>query len=208
MVIGGADSTGVALSDAWSYPIWFETGTWYARPPLPAARYGADGSGSDVMIIAAGATNDSTFHDDSWLLSGPSWDVIPPFAGGERRGGVAAGFLTGEWWMVDFYYGLGLDGSLQRHKDWWRLVQQTGIPSAALQDPSIFPDPGTSSFTLRLPFAVITEVVLTDARGRVALRTRNVINGTVATDGLEPGLYLVSASDPSGRNCTARWIKQ
>lgn len=204
-IVGGADSLFNALSDSWSYPIWFETGLWYTAPALPEPRYGADGSGGHVSILTAGASG-SSFNDDTWLLWGADWIAIAPFAGGPRRGGVGASGSTAQFWNVEFYYGLGLDSSLQRHNDWWRLVQPVGIAENSALELLCHPNPVND--LLQLPGTRPNDRMrIVDAVGREYIIPFAGVR-SLDVSRLAPGVYSVVVTDSAGRVRTARFVKE
>ena len=149
LIAGGADSSGTALSDAWSYPIWFETGTYYPRTPLPTGRIDAKSGAPYAMVIAGGASDATTFHDDVWDGTSLAWIALPAFPAGPRRGAVGAGIAYS--WSGAFYFGLGLDGNLERHNDWWRLDLFTGIADMGMPRIVLYPNPATSTINLAWP---------------------------------------------------------
>lgn len=148
VIAGGADSTFTALSDAWSYPIWFETGLWYVQAPLPAARFAAGGSWGTAPTVIGGATGPgpTDVHADAWRWNGSGWQTLPLFAGGSRRGGISASGPDGPW-SSTIYYGLGSDNA-QRYRDWWRLEFPVGIGSMAPMAFSLSPVPADELLTL------------------------------------------------------------
>lgn len=148
-IVGGADVDNNALSDSWSYPIWFETGEWYTAPNLPAPRYGADGSGDYVTVLTGGATSASEFHDETWILNGNAWSAVEAFPGSPRRGGVGAAGMSTSPWLTRFYYGTGSDlGS--RYKDWWMLEFPVSVAEHSSGSLALFPVPANSSLIIRM----------------------------------------------------------
>ena len=70
--------------------------------------------------------------------------------------------------------------------------------------PSIFPNPGTSHFTLQLPGGVHT-IEVSDTTGRRVLNERTSLQQpTIGTANLAPGLYHVRVDDGP----PLRWVKQ
>lgn len=194
VIAGGADSTGTALSDVWSYPVWFETGDYYPHADLPAPRYEIKGGSQFGMVIVGGADSDSTFHDDAWRDDGTDWLDLPSFPGGLRRGGVGAGIEETNFWSNSFFFGLGLDQGLTRHKDWWRLDYALDIAERDLLRIGIFPNPTTSTVDLTWPSEWPTaRVLIHDALGRM-VRDQQVNSGTpMDVSQLSPGRYVVEA---------------
>jgi len=191
LITGGADSTGTALSDAWSYPIWFETGMYYPRAPLPAGRIDAKSGAPYVMVVAGGASDASTFHDDAWDGTSLTWNALPSFPAGPRRGAVGAGIP--HTWSNAFYFGLGLSIT-DRHKDWWRLDFPTGIQESVVPGLLLYPNPVQGSVTITgIPDRAQVRVV--DALGRVVLHETMDPGDPMDVRTLSPGQYLVVAGD-------------
>lgn len=194
VIAGGADSTGVALSDVWSYPVWFETGDYYPQSNLPAPRYEMKGGSQYGMVVVGGADSDSTFHDDAWRSDGTNWLDLPSFPGGLRRGGVGAGIEETNFWSNSFFFGLGLDQGLTRHKDWWRLDYAMEITEQDLPRIGLFPNPATNSVTVTWPNAwPNARIIIRDALGRT-VRDQQVNSGMpMDVSQLSPGRYVVEA---------------
>lgn len=194
LIAGGADSTWSALSDAWSYPVWFETGTYYPHADLPAPRFEMKGGTQYVMAIVGGADSDTTFHDDVWSVYPSEWTSLPPFPGGPRRGGVGAGIVPTSAWGNSFFFGLGLDQDLTRHKDWWRLDFATEITELEGPRIGLFPNPANSTVTVTWPNAWPFALVrIIDGLGRT-VREQQVNSGMpLDVRQLSPGRYVVEA---------------
>lgn len=200
LIVGGADSTGTALSDAWSYPVWFETGDYYPHAPLPEPRYEMKGGTNYVMVLVGGADSDTTFHDDAWNGSTGSWTALPPFPGGPRRGGVGAGIDAPNFWSNTFFFGLGLDQGLTRHKDWWRLDFPVGIEEGHGSRIGLFPNPASSTVTVTWPDPWPTAwVEVSDAMGRTIRREQVNKGMPVSVGHLFAGRYLVVVEHGSAR---------
>lgn len=192
MLLGGADSTGSALDDAWSYPVWFETGAYFPEAPLPAPRYGMKGAANHVAVLAGGADSDTTFHDDTWTRHTGNWNALPAFPGGPRRGGIGAGIEASNNGDHTFFFGLGLDQGLMRHKDWWRLDFATGIHQEAPQRIGLFPNPAHDALMITWPGSwPEARVRIVDALGRTVL-DRQVNSGSpIDVRPLSAGRYVV-----------------
>lgn len=192
LIAGGRDSTGTALSDTWTYNVWFETGEYYPGSDLPAPRYEMKGGTQYVLVLVGGADSDSTFHADAWRSGGSDWLGLPSFPGGGRRGGVGAGVEATTSWSSSFFFGLGLDQGLTRHKDWWRLDFATEIAEQDLPRIVIFPNPATNSVTVTWPNTwPNAQVRIIDALGRI-VRDEQVNSGMpVDVSRLSPGRYVV-----------------
>lgn len=192
VILGGADSTGTALGDVWSYPVWFETGTYFPQASLPAPRYEMKGGAEYVSVVVGGADSDSTFHDDAWSGHTGSWANLPPFPGGPRRGAVGAGVEAGNFWGNTFFFGLGLDPGLTRHKDWWRLDYPVEIEEHSSPRINLFPNPAGNSVTVIWPGPwPQAELQIRDNLGRTVSRQRANSGMPVDVSGLPPGYYLV-----------------
>lgn len=209
VLIGGADSAYVGMRDVWEYPSAFETGTWYERDSIPEARWGADGSGSYVYVVACGATEQSVFHADVWggyTLTEP----LPAFPAGVRRGGVGAGITGPQNWSNTFYYGLGLDGDIMRRNDWWRLDMVVGIEE---QDPittfTLYPIPSNTEITVALhPRAIGAFITCTSMDGRV-ISDHRAEDATLSinTANFANGAYMLTLRTASG-NSNQRFVVQ
>lgn len=190
LITGGADSAGTALSDAWSYPVWFETGTYYPRAALPAGRIDAKSGAPDVMVVAGGASDATTFHDEVWDGTSADWNALPAFPAGPRRGAVGAGIP--HQWDNAFYFGLGLDGGLVRHNDWWRLDFATGITEEGTPRIMLFPNPASSAVTIRWPETWPTaRICMFDALGRVKYDRQMNQGASLDVGSLPPGQYVI-----------------
>jgi hypothetical protein len=190
MVAGGRDENSAALDDTWIYYTVSETGFWIPGPALPGARYDLMGAGQG-LLVACGASDENTVHDDAWQIHGPSWDPLVQFAGGARRGGVAETLLTGG--DVETYIGLGIDAAMDRKNDWWKLIRPVGIQEIGDSRLLLFPNPSTDRITTAGPENwTNAEIVIHDAVGRIIHMERG--NGTTTIDvaGLAPGRYHVT----------------
>lgn len=206
-IVGGADSMFVALSDAWSYPVWFETGEWYSAPDLPAPRYGARSGPDNTMVAVGGASDASSFHAEAWSAYGGTWEALAPFPGGPRRGGVGAGTESTQFWASSFFFGLGLSGDLERKKDWWKLDLVLPVSELSSGRLSIYPNPSNSQLNISGLPAGPKRLRLVDPQGVVAYESIFSDPATVATEGLPPGMYVVSVLEGNGTVHRARWIK-
>jgi hypothetical protein len=194
LIAGGADSTGTALGDVWSYPVWFETGQYYARPDLPAPRYEMKGGSHYVMAVVGGADSDTTFHDDAWTGYSGTWTSLPPFPGGPRRGGVGAGIEATTNWDNTFFFGLGLDEGLMRHNDWWRLDFPVGIEEQERSRIGLFPNPANGTVTIAWPNTwPDARILILDALGRTVSDQLVNSNSPIDVGRLSPGRYVVEA---------------
>ena len=73
---------------------------------------------------------------------------------------------------------------------------------------SIFPNPGTTHFTLSLPPGPHT-ITLFDATGRVVLHQRTTdARPVIGTEGLPAGLYRITVRDARGGVMGATWVKE
>ena len=203
VVAGGADALFDPLSDAWHYSEIGPIPEWYADSTLPAPRYGSDAR-SVPMLIIGGATSETDFHDDVWIEAVWGWYPWPAFAGGPRRGGV----IGWSYGANDTYYGTGLDTTLTRWNDWWKLETPLGIPEATVEPLNTYPNPGSEEFSISGLSARPVKLTITDAQGRMILREPALSDRHIDTGAWDSGLYLVTAIDENGRTYHARWIKQ
>lgn len=155
---------------------------------LPEARFGARGA-ADVLI--GGATSFSMEHADVWRFQlGFGWDTqaLPPFAGGPRRGGVAAAYTQGDVHVVHF--GLGLHQG-ERFKDWWRLaVPVTTVEERKIAPLTVFPNPATDRITIRSNNALAgTTCRIHDALGRCVMLATLPATGHLDIGHLSHGRY-------------------
>ncbi|MBS1546057.1 MAG: T9SS type A sorting domain-containing protein [Bacteroidetes bacterium] len=190
VIAGGSDSTGTALSDAWSYPVWFEINAYMPEPDLPEGRIDAKAGTDYVQVVAGGASDATTFHADTWSSDTGQWATLPAFPGGPRRGAVGAGIAQN--WSNAFFFGLGLDGGLIRHNDWWKLDYATDIGEQAVQRIILYPNPTSNTVSMRWPETWPTaRVHLFDALGRTVI-DRVLNQGTAMDVGqLSGGRYAV-----------------
>ena len=209
LLLGGADSTFTGMRDAWLYPSAFETGSWYPADSIPEPRWGADGSGSYVYVLACGATDQSIYHADVWKF-GTIWNAIDPFPAGTRRGGVAAGLEGPQSWANSFYYGLGLDGTFARRNDWWRLDLLVGInEQSPLNTFQLFPVPTNSELNITVrPEAVGSEIRIATMDGRLMDKFRiDRSTQRINVDRYLDGMYTLSLHTSAGSS-THRFIVQ
>lgn len=201
LLLGGADSMYVGMRDVWEYPSAFETGTWFERDSIPEPRWGADGSGSSVLVLACGATEQSVFHNDVWGGYDLT-DPLPSFPDGVRRGGVAAGISGPQNWAQTFYYGLGLDGDIMRRNDWWRLDITVGIEE---KDPinsiQLYPVPTSDQLTITIhPRMIGNELTISAIDGRqfdhVRAGSKTI---QLETTSYANGVYTISLQTADGR---------
>lgn len=209
LLLGGADSTFVGMRDVWEYPSAFETWSWYPTDSMPEPRWGADGSGSYVYVLACGATEQTVYHADVWKF-GTGWQALEPFPAGTRRGGVASGIYGPQPWANAFFYGLGLDGTFARRNDWWRLDVLVGIDE---QDPlstfQLYPVPTNSDLNMIVrPEAVGSEIRITTLDGRLLDRMR-VDRPTQQIDvgRYVDGMYTLTVQTSAGKS-TQRFVIQ
>ncbi len=139
-ISGGADQDFNALSDVWTYPVFFEIGEWIEQQAMPGPRYGHRGGSNGAVI--GGASEQLVFHDDVWWSMGLDWITMPAFPGGERRGGIAHG---SEAAITSYmYFGLGLqpeNGDFARRNDWWRMTYTTSIAQIGATEINVHPNP-------------------------------------------------------------------
>lgn len=88
--------------------------------------------------------------------------------------------------------------------------QFTAIPERAMKPLSLFPNPGTTGFTLNLDNPVQNaKLTVTDATGKIVLDKS--VSGSmvdVGAESLSLGIYAVRLVDHDGRISTTRWVKQ
>ena len=207
LIAGGADSVFAALQDAWSYPVWFETGEWYTAPDLPAPRYGAKSGSYNSLLIIGGASDASTIHDNVWSGYDVAWETLAPFSGGPRRGGVAAGIAPDQFWSNTTYFGLGLDGNFERKKDWWKVEVVLPVPENAAPQLAIYPNPGHTQLNIDGPSSGSQHIRFMDARGTLVYEIRHLGRSPVPTDALLPGVYIVRVLLENGTQHHFRWVK-
>jgi hypothetical protein len=206
VIAGGADQQFNALADVHWYPVFFETGDWYPDEPMPAARYGHRGAAFGVL--AGGASETFTLHGDVWRHFLGSWQTMPTFPPGARRGGVAAG--TEDISTSRFYFGLGLQplgSDYVRMNDWWKLTYATGIVEHSPDALQLHPNPAGDLLYLRVTGAWAGAWVdIVDLTGR-PLHTGLPANAPLDVRGLAPGRYLVHMRHRDGRSLRAPFIK-
>lgn len=203
-VIGGADTGFLGLADVWSFNQ--ATGLWSSLfASLPQVRHGADATmmQGGTIFLMGGALDNTTFHNDGLLGSSSdlTWTPTSPFPPGTRRGGVLAR-TQGD--PAAAYFGTGLDSALTRHNDWWMATNGNGVDENRPRGGGLVPNPGSDGFRLTAPVRVID---VRDGQGRSVFHTERGVSGTIDAGSWEPGLYLVTITDPSGRRSALRWIK-
>jgi N-acetylneuraminic acid mutarotase len=156
---------------------------------LPAPRFGARGA---AHVFIGGASSFTQEHDDVWFFQAQTgWDpfVLLPFAGGPRRGGIAAEVLDGN--MYDVYFGLGLHNG-ERFSDWWKLTVPLGIEEARGNTIRTYPNPASTYIELELPEqgGRLTYWVC-DAIGKRVLEGHTADRTVVDITSLGPGRYTM-----------------
>lgn len=202
VVYGGADPAFNALTDIWRYSEDAGGPEWLPDSSLPAPRYGSDARPAPYLVIG-GAFTETDFHDQVWTAGPSGWSAWPEFAGGSRRGAVIGWDAT----LNNTYYGTGLDGSLTRHNDWWRLTTPVGIAGPANSAFDLCTVPGTGALLFRSAASGPILVMISDPAGRTVLVQRSFTNTPIPTSALSIGTYVVSVIGPSNRRCIARWTK-
>ncbi len=208
MVIGGADEDYNALADCWAYNSI--TDVWTACAALPEGRYGAVcGLASYDMVLLGGATDNATIVETGFRFNSTSWlSLGDPHPGGTRKGGVviegAGSGGSGTW---NTYLGLGLSNDLTRHKDWYVTSGAFGIPENGVSPITVYPNPGTTSFTLHRPATIgKADLVVHDLSGRMILSTP-LHSPTVDASAWPPGSYIVLLTSTNGDRSRAHWVK-
>ncbi len=211
LIAGGADSTFTALSDVWSYPIWFETGQWNPQTPLPAPRFGADGSWGITAALVGGTTGNTPdlVEATAWRYNFSAWPSLPDFPPGPRRGGAASAG-TGSAWTSTLYYGTGSDNTVRYH-DWWKLDFGVGLmePSAAGRI-ELYPNPADAVLSFRTypSDARTVDLSVFDLSGRILLQKRiKAVTNTVNVSTLANGGYVLKVQNASKVWC-ARFVIQ
>ncbi|MBX2980560.1 MAG: hypothetical protein KF905_14835 [Flavobacteriales bacterium] len=197
LVVGGADSSFQALSEAYAYNHLNDQ--WTERPGLPAPRFGA---ASVDHLHFCGASSLAQNHDEvlvyDWLTGDFNASIIPPFPGGPRKGGIA----QTQHYIADvgiFFFGLGIDGPT-RFNDWWRMDYGTGIGEHAIPPTKVFPNPASTQLQAEWPMHwTVARYDVLDATGR-SLRTGVLAEATPLdiTD-LGAGRYEVHFSNGDER---------
>lgn len=187
VVVGGADSSFQAVSEAYAFnPI---NDQWTARPDLPAPRFGAS---AVEHLFFCGASSLAQNHDEvllhDWSSGNYDGSIIPPFPGGPRKGGIA----SSQNYVADvglFFYGLGIDGPT-RYKDWWMLAYGTGLDEHAIGTASVFPNPASTHLTPMLPQHWAMAVFrIYDTVGRTLVQGRVLNSQVIGVDELSAGRY-------------------
>ncbi|MBL7964013.1 MAG: T9SS type A sorting domain-containing protein [Flavobacteriales bacterium] len=207
-VIGGADDTFTALTDCWWYqPASDSWSQLYAD--LPGPRYGAKGVNmlGGTLFVAGGALDQTTFYDTSLLGSSTTllWTYSTPCPAGTRRGAVLDRTPSS---AINAYFGLGLDGSLTRHNDWWLVTSGTGLADLSPDQFRLHPNPGTDHFQIPLSPAMNGWwIEVSDMQGRSVLLDGAHADSRVDATNWAPGTYMITMIDASGNRSHARWVK-
>lgn len=202
-VVGGADAQFNALSDGWCFDP--ATNTWSAISPLPQPRFSSDAvEVIDGGVLIGGASDLSTVHDEVWVYRVPldAWEVLPAFAGGPRRGAVAAG-----WGGVRVHYGTGSDNT-QRFGDWYELEVPVGLGERDAEPAlELFPNPIADRVQLRMPAGWSKALLrVVDAQGRPVFTTKDPTLAAHSLEALAPGHYILIA-ERNGDRLTAPFLK-
>ncbi len=188
IVVGGADEQAVALADGYKYDEQLDA--WTPIAPLPAARFW---SSSAEYLVVGGATSFVQEHDDAWLYENfaDNWTsvTVPPFAGGPRRGGVAAQVTF--FGLTGWFYGLGAHAS-DRYRDWWKLSLPVGIHEYPDDLPQVLPNPAHEHLMIQPPgHWGSMAYTIHDGLGRMVLEGRATGGTTIDIAALRPGRYII-----------------
>lgn len=126
-------------------PSWFSfnpgSGTWTAISPLPAGlrSYGTVISTDFNALICAGMDQNSTFHNDCYILDHTkTWKAVDPLPVSGIKG--AKGFaLNG-----NFYLGSGLKDNFTRTSEFYKM----DMPVSTAHESQLFPNPSKDYFNL------------------------------------------------------------
>lgn len=168
--------------------------------PLPSPRFGARGAAN---VLIGGASTFAQEHDEVWQFRwAEGWNQdLPAFAGGPRRGGIAAHVPTGD--VNRIYFGLGLHGS-NRFKDWWVLNLPVGIEEHAASHVSVFPNPASDALQVRAPNDwICATFTINDMLGRVTASGQLSSAGTIDIASLSPGRYSLRMDNPHSSALTS-----
>lgn len=142
------------------------------------------------------------------------WDIDLGWYDGritERLGwSVAFAPFPGCWWDVvsgltcyaDQEVSFSISGDLNS------CFLTTGLSSDHQHHFALFPNPGSTHFTLELPPGPHT-IILFDARGRMVLQQRTTdARPVITTDTLPAGLYRIAVRDVQGAVMGTTWVKE
>ncbi|MBX2980600.1 MAG: T9SS type A sorting domain-containing protein [Flavobacteriales bacterium] len=147
------------------------------------------------------------------------WSVVPVWGGNEYGAMHFIERLGWAWSMTPFPACLAVDGpaGLRCYSDQDISVNFTGLgcetlvgikDHVATSRLSVFPNPGTTHFTLDLPPRPHT-ITLFDATGRMVLQQRTTdARPVIATEALPAGLYRIAVRDEQGGMMGATWVKE
>lgn len=197
------------LQQAWDTMYWYGAapGDSWAPPFALPDECELSGTGDLVHVLDTG-----TVDVDGMLLQ--YWDVDLGWYDGriiERLGwSVAFTPFPGCWWDVVY--------SLTCYSD--NVIAYETVPGQNscflitgmhLEEKGrivLFPNPGTTHFTLDLPPGPHT-ITLIDAMGRVVLQERTTdARPVIATEALPGGLYRITVRGAQGGVMSAPWIKE
>ena len=102
------------------------------------------------------------------------------------------------------------DDQIEYHAPGWGFscTSATDVHELGTTNGLLFPNPGTTHFTLALPPGPHT-IALLDATGRVVIQQRTTDpRPLVSTEALPAGLYRISIRDGSGRLTGTTWVKE
>lgn len=206
VVVGGADADYNALADCWAYHA--PTDTWEQVSDLPEARYGMSSSNLPSYLVLAGAVNATTFRANGYLYNSfaGSWTEVPELLPSPRRGGVMGESDDCSGYQIA-YYGLGLDESFTRQKDWNRSGYVFNVPEHAFGRLIIQPNPAQDfiAFTVTANDQLQVRIV-NGAGAQVRSSSDWRANEPLDISMLAPGAYVMHAtSDVQVRS--ARFIK-
>lgn len=206
VVVGGADAAYNALADCWAYEA--SSDTWEQVSDLPEARYGMASTSWPSYMVFAGAVNATTFRANGYRYNSftGSWTEIPEVLPSPRRGGVMGGSVGCSGYNMA-YFGLGLDESFTRQKDWFRSGDVFSVPEHAQGRLIIQPNPAQDFITFTGSANDLLQVRILNGAGAVVRAASDWrANEPLDIRMLAPGAYAMHSSS-DGHSRSARFIK-
>jgi N-acetylneuraminic acid mutarotase len=188
-LVGGADQSYNALSEMWRYAP--TTDEWTEMAPLPQPRYGSASLSNVAFGIVGGASNDSTFHANSYIydLSANTWSEMIDTLPYGLRGASSAYAEGGGGWYFNVI-GTGLDNDLVRRREMYLYGYVFSIDELALTPIRLYPNPACTTIYVAFPSNWAESTFnIHDGLGRILMTGRSMNTQPIHISELPAGHY-------------------
>lgn len=189
---GGADEAFNALTETWRYdPV---DDSWTAMAPLPEPRYGSAALSNIAFGIVGGASDDTTFHANSFLydIAANTWSEMADTLPHGLRGAKSAYAGGGGGWYFNVI-GTGLDNDLVRRREMYTYGFVFSVDDTVLQELRIHPNPSSTYLYAVLPQRWTTATFhVHDALGRHVMSGTSIAEKPIVITELPAGRYVIT----------------